>query len=91
MLVTAVRLWRPLNLTAPGPQDVRILYDEYIALDQDEAFNHILLDLVHSIEHLQHANAIKAALFDRMSLAFQAQIIALILAIIWPLLRLAVP
>lgn len=81
----AIQVWNPKDAPAPGPNDPQDLYDDYIALTVDEAFNHALIDITGCIADAQDTNAEKSGSLQRMGTFFQIQIGLLMVALAWPL------
>ena len=81
----AIQVWTPKDAPAPGPNDPQDLYDDYIALTVDEAFNHALIDITGCIEDGQDTNAEKSEPLQRMGTIFQIQAGLLMFSLAWTL------
>lgn len=81
----AIQVWTPKDAPSPGPNDPQALYDDYIALTVDDAFNHALIDITGCIGDAQDANAQKSRSLRRMGTLFQIQAGLLMVALAWPL------
>jgi len=79
----AIQVWRTSLKAMPGTTDVMSLYTQYIALSEDEAFNHALIDLSYAVSECVAENKRKAEMVDSVVRIFQFQVALLGIAIAW--------
>lgn len=79
----AARAWSFNSKSLPGSDDVSELYDQYIALSMNDAFNHALIDSAWALKRSVAVNVTKGNAVEKMLRLFQYQIGVLALAIGW--------
>ena len=79
----AIQVWRTSLKAMPGTTDVMALYEQYIALSEDEAYNNGLIDLSHALSECVAENERKAGMVEKVVRVLQVQVALLGVAIAW--------
>jgi hypothetical protein len=77
------RVWIPREKAIPGSTNPTVLYEQYIVLPEDVAFNNALIDLGHAVNVGIQANDVKANAVISMIHVLQLQLLLLAVAIGW--------
>ncbi len=83
----AAAIWKPDGKKFPGTTDRTILYNNYIAKSEDDAYNQALIDLGSSTDNAISINESKSSRVDQMIWILQLQVLALTLSVAWPLIK----
>lgn len=78
----AAKLWGPTPAAVATTSDVNKLYDEYITVSEDVAYNNVLIDSAKRLEHAVWVNEQKGIALRSMMRVLQAQIIVLVVGIV---------
>lgn len=78
----AANLWGPFPSSVPCGYDVDLMYDNYIAKSEDEAFNNALMDSAKVFEHLEWANKKKGESILQMFNVLKVQVVILGLGVV---------
>ena len=73
----AAKLWGPRPAAVMTSHDLNVLYDDYIAVPEDVAFNNALIDTAKAFEHATLVNEVKGREIRHMFIVLQAQVILL--------------
>lgn len=76
-------VWSLTKKPMPGTFNVRELYEEYIAQDENTAFNNALIDLSDAVKVCTEENMKKSQFVDNITLWFRIQIGILGFSIAW--------
>jgi hypothetical protein len=77
------RVWIPHQKAVAGSPDPNVLYEQYIALSEDDAFNNALIDMGEAVKVGIAANNAKADAVTSMACVLQVQLLLLAVAIAW--------
>lgn len=70
----AIDVWRASLKAMPGTTSVDVLFDQYIALSKDVAYNNALIDLTAALEKCVEENRRKSERVEKIVRVFQFQI-----------------
>ena len=83
MYFFALDVIRANHRAMPGSTDPNVLFDDYISLDADVAYNNSLIDLCDALGFCIKENDRKASALENIVLVFQCQLFLLAGAIAW--------
>lgn len=78
----AARLWGPTPAAIATASDVNKLYDEYISVSEDVAYNNVLIDSAKRLEHAVWVNEQKGDVLRSMLRVLYCQIVVLAVGIV---------